>query len=102
MLTYITYLFSKSFTQIIEMLQFFTLRPIIIFLSEPKFKIRLQIILLLYFLCLFSVHFVKSAQGRRFVAFAAPTVWNSLPLQLRMSLSILSFHSHLKIHLFPP
>src|SRR5437867_5834524 len=34
--------------------------------------------------------------------FAAPTIWNSLPLALRTSFSSTSFHSALKTHLFPP
>src|SRR2546425_10002790 len=45
---------------------------------------------------LLTVSFFKSSQARRSFLFAAPTVWNSLPLALRTSSSIPSFHSALK------
>jgi Reverse transcriptase (RNA-dependent DNA polymerase)/Endonuclease/Exonuclease/phosphatase family len=48
------------------------------------------------------VPFIKTAQGRRAFSYAAPTIWNSLPLSLRFCQSITSFHSGLKTHLFPP
>lgn len=51
---------------------------------------------------LLTVPFVKTAFGRRSFFYAAPTIWNSLPLHLRMSTSILSFYSGLKTFLFPP
>jgi hypothetical protein len=49
-----------------------------------------------------TVPFFKSSQSRRSFLFAAPTIWNSLPLSLRASSSISSFHTGLKTHLFPP
>ena len=45
---------------------------------------------------------IKSAQGQRSFHFAAPTIWNSLPLHLRTSTSVSSFRSHLKAYLYPP
>jgi hypothetical protein len=45
---------------------------------------------------------VNSELGRRAFSYAAPYVWNSLPLSLRSSTSINSFHSSLKTYLFPP
>src|SRR3989442_1728600 len=51
---------------------------------------------------LLTVPFFKSSQARRSFLFAAPTIWNSLPLALRTSSSITSFHSALKTRLFPP
>src|SRR5207245_9640499 len=51
---------------------------------------------------LLTVPFFTSSQARRSFLFAAPTVWNSLPLALRTSSSSTSFHSALKTHLFPP
>jgi hypothetical protein len=44
----------------------------------------------------------KTCLGQRSFAYAAPTVWNSLPDRLRSSTSIDSFHAALKTHLFPP
>ena len=49
------------------------------------------------FLSLLRSHLLK----KRFT-FAAPTVWNSLPLHLRLSSSVHSFRSQLKTHLYPP
>ena len=49
-----------------------------------------------------SIPFIKSSQCRRSFAYAAPTIWNSLPLSLRMSSSISTFHAGLKTHFFPP
>ena len=51
---------------------------------------------------LLTVPFVKTAFGRRSFSYAAPVIWNSLPLQLRMSTSLSSFHRGLKTFLFPP
>src|SRR6267154_2597471 len=51
---------------------------------------------------LLTVPSFKSSQARRSFLFAAPTIWNSLPLALRTSTSINSFHAGLKTHLFPP
>ena len=45
---------------------------------------------------------IKTAAGRRSFAYAAPTVWNSLPLHIRSSSSLASFHTALKTYLFPP
>ena len=45
---------------------------------------------------------ITSANGRRSFSFAAPTVWNSLPLSLRSCPSLPLFLSALKTHLFPP
>src|SRR5206468_1693314 len=50
---------------------------------------------------LLTVPFSKSSQARRSFLFAAPTIWNSLPLALRISSSSTSFHSALKTHFFP-
>src|SRR4051812_35112612 len=51
---------------------------------------------------LLTVPLFKSSQACRSFLFAAPTIWNSLPLALRTSSSSTSFHSALKTHLFPP
>jgi hypothetical protein len=51
---------------------------------------------------LLEVPFIKTALGRRSFSFAAPTIWNSLPLPLRTSQSLQIFTSKLKTHLFPP
>jgi hypothetical protein len=51
---------------------------------------------------LLTVPLVKSDIGRRAFSFAAPTVWNSLPLNLRSSSSINVFLPALKTFLFPP
>ena len=45
---------------------------------------------------------LRSSHGRRSFSFAAPTVWNSLPVQLRSCSCITKFCSLLKTHLFPP
>jgi hypothetical protein len=45
---------------------------------------------------------LKSSSGRRSFSFAAPTIWNALPLSLRLSPTLQSFRSSLKTHLFPP
>src|SRR2546425_9521495 len=50
---------------------------------------------------LLTVPFFKSSQARRSFLFAAPTIWNSLPLALCISSSSTSFHSALKTHLSP-
>ena len=44
---------------------------------------------------------IKSNNGRRSFSYAAPTTWNSLPVNLRSLSSIETFRSHLKTHLFP-
>ena len=51
---------------------------------------------------LLSVPLITSAQGRRSFSFAAPYIWNGLPLALRMSSSPSSFHADLKTYLFSP
>src|SRR4051812_28703521 len=51
---------------------------------------------------LLTVPFFKSSQARRSFLFAAPAIWNSLPLVLRTSSSSTSFHSALKTRLSPP
>ena len=45
---------------------------------------------------------IRSATGRRSFSFAAPSIWNSLPLTLRSPQSLSSFRAALKTHLFPP
>jgi hypothetical protein len=49
-----------------------------------------------------KIPYMKSEIGRRSFSFAAPTVWNSLPLSIRESPSLDLFLSRLKTHLFPP
>lgn len=45
---------------------------------------------------------MRSSAGRRSFSFAAPSLWNSLPLSLRCSTSLPSFRSGLKTFLYPP
>src|SRR5207247_8246579 len=45
---------------------------------------------------------IKTALATRSFAHAAPSVWNSLPFDLRNSSSLHSFTTHLKTHLFTP
>ncbi len=45
---------------------------------------------------------ISSNIGRRSFSYAAPTVWNSLPLSIRYTKSLSTFRSLLKTHLFPP
>jgi hypothetical protein len=45
---------------------------------------------------------IRSANGRRSFFFSAPTVWNSLPENVRSSGSLLTFRKGLKSFLFPP
>ena len=51
---------------------------------------------------LLTVPDIRSNSGRRSFSYAAPTIWNSLPLELRKSKSLSIFRSDLKTHLFPP
>lgn len=51
---------------------------------------------------LLTIPRIDSANGRRSFAYAAPSVWNSLPLNIRTLDSYQSFRSALKTHLFPP
>jgi hypothetical protein len=44
---------------------------------------------------------INSQTGRRSFSFAAPTIWNSLPLSLRSTSSLTTFRVSLKTHLFP-
>ena len=45
---------------------------------------------------------IRTAMGRRSFTYAAPTIWNALPLHLRSCPTISSFCSKLKTHYFPP
>jgi len=45
---------------------------------------------------------IRSENGRRSFSFAAPSIWNSLPLSLRSCPTLPLFLSSLKTHLFPP
>jgi hypothetical protein len=51
---------------------------------------------------LLTVPNIRSANGRPSFSFAAPTIWNSLPLPLRLSPTLSLFLSQLKTYLFPP
>ena len=51
---------------------------------------------------LLTIPFVKSCSGRRSFSFSAPTLWNSLPLRVRLSPTLLSFRASLKTFLYPP
>jgi hypothetical protein len=51
---------------------------------------------------LLAVPDIRSANGRRSFAFAAPTIWNSLPIALRSCTSLPAFLTGLKTHFFPP
>ena len=52
--------------------------------------------------CLLTVPPLRSTAGRRSFQFAAPSVWNSLPLTLRTKTNLQAFRASLKAHLFPP
>ena len=51
---------------------------------------------------LLSVPSIRSAVGRRSFSFAAPTIWNDLPLPRRSCTSISTFCHKLKTNYFPP
>ena len=51
-------------------------------------------------LSLLCVPFTTTAIGRKAFRFAAPTIWNSIPLSIRSLPSLNSFKRSLKIHLF--
>ena len=51
---------------------------------------------------LLTVPDIRSANGRRSFSYAAPSIWNSLPLALRSCPTLSLFLSSLKTHLFPP
>ena len=46
---------------------------------------------------LIKILFIKSKLGERTFAFAAPTIWNSLPAHLRTCTSITTFHALVKL-----
>ena len=48
------------------------------------------------------VPFIKSSTGRRSFSYAAPTLWNSLPSDLKNCSTLTSFRSKLKTYLYPP
>jgi len=52
-------------------------------------------------LSLLHVPFTAKAVGRKAFSFAAPTIWNSIPQNIRLLPSIGSFKRSLKTHLFP-
>ena len=52
--------------------------------------------------CLLHVPDLRTSFGRRSFAFAAPTIWNSLPFSLRNCTSLSTFCNKLKTHLFSP
>jgi len=49
---------------------------------------------------LLTVPRISSSAARRSFCFTAPTVWNSLPLELRCCNSLLTFRKNLKTYLF--
>jgi hypothetical protein len=51
---------------------------------------------------LLKVPRTKTKIACRSFSFSAPTIWNSLPLSIRESPSLVVFHSRLKTYLFPP
>jgi hypothetical protein len=51
---------------------------------------------------LLSIPDIRTSHGRRSFSFAAPTIWNSLPNNLRSCPTLSSFCKLLKTHLFPP
>src|ERR1700761_4656304 len=51
---------------------------------------------------LLSVPTMKSCSGRRSFSFSAPTLWNSLPINIKLSPTLSAFRSLLKTFLFPP
>src|ERR1700761_201822 len=51
---------------------------------------------------LLSIPVMKSCSGRCSFSFSAPSLWNSLPLNIKLSPTLSSFRSLLKIHLYPP
>jgi hypothetical protein len=50
---------------------------------------------------LLSIPLMKSCSGRRSFSYSAPSLWNSLPLHVRLSPTLLSFRASLKTHLYP-
>jgi hypothetical protein len=51
---------------------------------------------------LLTIPRIDSANGRRSFSFSAPSIWNSLPLPIRLSPTLSTFRSSIKTHLFPP
>ena len=51
---------------------------------------------------LLSVPRINSAIGQRVFSYAAPSLWNSLPLEIRSCTSLSLFRSKLKTHFFLP
>jgi len=51
---------------------------------------------------LLAVPFIRTELGKRSFSFAAPTVWNNLPPDLRSCSVVSTFCSKLKTYLFPP
>ena len=51
---------------------------------------------------LLTVPDIRTELGRRSFRYAAPTIWNSLPLHIRTCPTLSLFCSWLKTHLFPP
>src|SRR5258708_34035718 len=45
---------------------------------------------------------ITSEMGRRSFAYAAPTIWNSLPPSIRSIQSLITFRRSLKTYLYPP
>ena len=45
---------------------------------------------------------IRTVIGRRSFSYAAPFVWNNLPINLRSTNCLSTFRSQLKTHLFPP
>ena len=51
---------------------------------------------------LLSIPVMKSRSGCRSFSSSSPSLWNSLPLNIKLSPTISSFRSSLKTHLYPP
>ena len=51
---------------------------------------------------LLAVPSLTTCSGRRSFSFSAPTLWNSLPLHIRLSSTLQSFRAALKTFLYPP
>ena len=50
--------------------------------------------------CTLRYTFLDSVHGRRSFQYAAPRLWNALPISIRKSTSLDTFKSKLKYHLF--
>jgi hypothetical protein len=51
---------------------------------------------------LLTIPAIKTEIGRRSFSYAAPKIWELLPLSLRSAPTLDLFLTHLKTHLFPP